>query len=639
MELANDPRVLYIRTTAEACLDADSPLFDALITDKEASSKLQRFLEGGAAGCRSRREACSLKEGGICQRRARCAAACFARCETRDNTARFSLARWCPRCSQAPQLCSCACMSGRARQRCRRHPGAQAQWSAARLLRRRAGCMTVWAAHGAQGPLQTKALVYPHRPATRGASQEPVVAAAAEAAVTGAGELDAGPTPDTRSGDQQGPQLEADSTAEEASSSAAEKGAAGSEEQGPSSDAAQPAPSQDQSGADSSSSGAIGGSTDPGGGGDGLPAAAAEVQQQPVARQELLLSLEPLPEQLAGCRCAAEGLRMTVRLCVAGRQFWSHVTRSALHADACVHGFLSVLQRSLPTGLCRTFFCLHAGAGPVPMEHPEDALQCGELAAGPSLRSLEQVGQYPCGSSLWRLASLFCWGLTAGHVTPIHMLIQPHLLLMQLLADVYLPLLVQQATEEARAAGGGLAGTTAAAIVAALGGGGGGSSSRELLATMQKYLGQVSQALQHLHGDVALQIPDIRITSPRAAAADPDTMEALEEVAAGWSAALSALMQGEGEKRPGGKGPVAEVEFWRARSAVLSGVSEQLALPRVQEMLEALEAGSVDRQLLSALRGQMVELDKLATEVSTPIKHVCTPLVCESALLLLACFS
>jgi hypothetical protein len=92
-------------------------------------------------------------------------------------------------------------------------------------------------------------------------------------------------------------------------------------------------------------------------------------------------------------------------------------------------------------------------------------------------------------------------------------------------------------------------------------------------------------------------------------------VEALEEAAAGWSAALAALMQAEGDKRPGGKGPMAEVEFWRARSAVLSGVSEQLALPRAQEMLAVLEAGSEDRQLLAALKGQMAELEKLATEV------------------------
>jgi hypothetical protein len=191
-----------------------------------------------------------------------------------------------------------------------------------------------------------------------------------------------------------------------------------------------------------------------------------------------------------------------------------------------------------------------------------------------------------------------------------------------LLAEVYLPLLVQQAAEEAHSAGGSLtaaAGSSATAMaVAATLSAGGGSSSRELLATLQKYLGHVTQALTQLSGDVALQIPDVAILSVAAAAADPDTVATLEEAAAGWSEALAELVTAEGEKQPESKGLMAEVEFWHARSALLSGVSEKLAMPRVQEMLAVLEVGSEDRQLLTVLRGQVVELEKHATEVSLP---------------------
>jgi len=188
---------------------------------------------------------------------------------------------------------------------------------------------------------------------------------------------------------------------------------------------------------------------------------------------------------------------------------------------------------------------------------------------------------------------------------------------------VFLPLLIQQAADDQRGASGSSSSAAALAVMTALSAGGG-STSRELLATMQKYLGQVSQMLQHLQGDVVLKIPEVRIGSIQAAAADPDVIEALEEAAAGWSEALSALMQSEGEKKPVGKGPMAEVEFWRARSAVLSGVSEQLALPRVREMLGVLEAGSGDRQLLAALGGQVAELDKLVGEARDNVKFLST---------------
>lgn len=182
----------------------------------------------------------------------------------------------------------------------------------------------------------------------------------------------------------------------------------------------------------------------------------------------------------------------------------------------------------------------------------------------------------------------------------------------QLLAEVYLPLLVQQAADDALSAGGPAA--VAGAVAAALGPGGGGSA-RELLAATQKYLGAVSQALQHARSDAALVMPCVQIASASAAAADPDVLAALEAAAASWSEALAALMQAEGDKKPAGKGPMAELEFWRARSAALCGAAEQLSAPRMREMLAALEAGSEDRQLLAALRAQMVELDKLATEV------------------------
>ncbi len=111
------------------------------------------------------------------------------------------------------------------------------------------------------------------------------------------------------------------------------------------------------------------------------------------------------------------------------------------------------------------------------------------------------------------------------------------------------------------------------------------------------------------------QLPDVTIDSVEASARDVDTVAALEEAIAGWSAALAAVMQRESEKRPAGKGPLAEVEFWRSRSAVLSGLFEQLGLPHVVRMIATAEAGSDDRNLLTAFRSQLSELTKLATEV------------------------
>lgn len=113
------------------------------------------------------------------------------------------------------------------------------------------------------------------------------------------------------------------------------------------------------------------------------------------------------------------------------------------------------------------------------------------------------------------------------------------------------------------------------------------------------------------------QVPDINIESVEAAGKDADIVSKLEEHLNDWSASLSSVMQRESGKKPGGKGPLAEIDFWRNRSAVLSGLYEQLNLPHVARIIQVAEAVSDDRNLITAFRSQVAELTKLATEVSS----------------------
>jgi dynein heavy chain len=136
---------------------------------------------------------------------------------------------------------------------------------------------------------------------------------------------------------------------------------------------------------------------------------------------------------------------------------------------------------------------------------------------------------------------------------------------LQVLSDVFLPLLVQQGGLQPSGSGVLSAAATAALSSSIIVGG---TTSRDILGSMQKYLSQVTQALQHLTGDVILDVPQLVIESVEVGAKDPDVVHLLEEAIAGWSAKLSEVMQRESEKKPGGKGPLAEIDFWRSRSAV-----------------------------------------------------------------------
>ncbi|WIA10356.1 hypothetical protein OEZ85_010548 [Tetradesmus obliquus] len=218
------------------------------------------------------------------------------------------------------------------------------------------------------------------------------------------------------------------------------------------------------------------------------------------------------------------------------------------------------------------------GEGPMPDEGLAELLDCGVLTQAPSLRSLEQV-----------------------------------------LSEVFLPLLSKQVGTADPAGVGALPLGTAP--------GSAGTSSgrpRELLGNMQKYLAHIKQALQQLTGDVALPMPAVTITSVAAACKDPDVIHTFEETVAEWSSTLSDVMQRESEKRPQGKGPLAEIDFWRARSAVLSGLWEQLSMRAAADIIEVVEAGSDDRNLMAAFKGQMAELGKLVHEARDNVKFLTT---------------
>jgi dynein heavy chain len=183
--------------------------------------------------------------------------------------------------------------------------------------------------------------------------------------------------------------------------------------------------------------------------------------------------------------------------------------------------------------------------------------------------------------------------------------------LLQVLSEVFLPLLSKQVGTADPA------GVGALPLGAAAGGAGTSSGRpRELLANMQKYLAHIKQALQQLTGDVALPMPAVSISSVAAACKDPDVIHTFEETVAEWSSTVSDVTQRESEKRPQGKGPLAEIDFWRTRSAVLSGLWEQLSMKAAADIIEVVEAGSDDRNLMAAFKGQMAELGKLVHEVS-----------------------
>lgn len=102
----------------------------------------------------------------------------------------------------------------------------------------------------------------------------------------------------------------------------------------------------------------------------------------------------------------------------------------------------------------------------------------------------------------------------------------------------------------------------------------------EFRANLHKFESQVTNATQQVKGDVHLSVPNINIDDPDIGN-DFEAVSLLEGAMEEWSRLIAAVVEAENLKRVKGKGPMAEIEFWRRRNASLSALYEQINMPKV----------------------------------------------------------
>lgn len=103
----------------------------------------------------------------------------------------------------------------------------------------------------------------------------------------------------------------------------------------------------------------------------------------------------------------------------------------------------------------------------------------------------------------------------------------------------------------------------------------------EFRANLHKFESQVTHATQQVKGDVHLSVPNINIEDPDIGN-DFEAVSLLEGAMEEWSRLIAAVVEAENLKRVKGKGPMAEIEFWRRRNASLSALYEQINMPKVK---------------------------------------------------------
>lgn len=72
-------------------------------------------------------------------------------------------------------------------------------------------------------------------------------------------------------------------------------------------------------------------------------------------------------------------------------------------------------------------------------------------------------------------------------------------------------------------------------------------------------------------------------------ARDQHLVYRLEETVHSWEITITNAVELVLSKMPQGKGPLAEVEFWRERNAMLSAIYEQLKLAAIDRSIQVLD--------------------------------------------------
>lgn len=100
--------------------------------------------------------------------------------------------------------------------------------------------------------------------------------------------------------------------------------------------------------------------------------------------------------------------------------------------------------------------------------------------------------------------------------------------------------------------------------------------------------------------------------------ANNDLMGTIREICNEWAKQIRAALELQMKKAHQGKGPLAEIDFWRERNAALSALTEQLKIPKVAQMIEIYNHVENDFEDIK------VELNKLYVEAKDNVRFLST---------------
>ncbi|CAL8247788.1 unnamed protein product [Merluccius merluccius] len=145
----------------------------------------------------------------------------------------------------------------------------------------------------------------------------------------------------------------------------------------------------------------------------------------------------------------------------------------------------------------------------------------------------------------------------------------------------------------------------------------------ELLNSTHKFLGHINRTLQQLDGRIKLHIPEMDLDEEvDVLVSSPEVVDMLEQCVMNWHTQITIIIEEQLKKKPQAPGPMAEIDFWRERSAILSALSEQLNLPVAKKIVAVLT--KVDPVTVQNLELSGAELTSYHVEAVQNVRFLST---------------
>ncbi|XP_027024931.2 dynein axonemal heavy chain 10 isoform X2 [Tachysurus fulvidraco] len=145
----------------------------------------------------------------------------------------------------------------------------------------------------------------------------------------------------------------------------------------------------------------------------------------------------------------------------------------------------------------------------------------------------------------------------------------------------------------------------------------------EFLNYTYKYMGLTDRTLHQLQSMNNLHIPEMDLDQDvETLLTSPEVVEKLEQCVMNWQTQITLILEEQKEKIPQAPGPMAELEFWRERASVLTGLCEQLKLPVVKKILEV--TSRADLEPVQNLNETLTELNLYHVEATENVRFLGT---------------